>query len=101
MDRITKAAFGIIKTLAPSLSPKIFLEELRDEYDQNLSNEENKEKMMEAIRNGKLGKRMAEAASYECQSEKTFEELLNEVESQTGGDREEQIDGETEKEKYQ
>jgi|GEM_PF-3684242 len=79
LDNLAKAAFGIINTVAPSLSPETFLKEMKDEFDPNLSDEENEKRMMEKIRQGKLGKKMAEAASYEPENDKSFEEVLGEV----------------------
>lgn len=74
-DHLTKRAFRIINTISPSLSPERFLEAMKDDFDPNLSDEENEERMMKKIREGKLGKPLAEAASYESKTNKTFEEL--------------------------
>lgn len=81
-DNIIKAAFGFINTVAPSLSPQNFLDAMRDDFDPELTDEENKKRMMEKIRGGKLGKGLAEAASYEPQTGKGFAELLTEVQTQ-------------------
>lgn len=81
-DNIIKAAFGFINTVAPSLSPQNFLDAMRDDFDPELTDEENKKRMMEKIRGGKLGKGLAEAASYQPKTGKKFEELLTEVQTQ-------------------
>jgi len=81
LDHLAKAAFGIINTVAPSLNPERFLEAMRDDFDPNLSDEENKKRMMQKIRGGKLGTGLAEAASYEPGTDRNFEEVLAEAES--------------------
>ena len=81
LDNLVKAAFGIINTVAPSLTPQRFLDGMRDDFDPNLSDEENKKIMMQKIRGGKLGRGLAEVASYEPGTDRNFEEVLAEAES--------------------
>lgn len=78
LDNLIKAAFKLINTVAPSLSPEIFLDAMRDDFDPNLTDEENKQKMMGKIRDGKLGKPLADVASSESNTDKSFEEMLEE-----------------------
>jgi hypothetical protein len=80
-DNFAKAAFKLIKTVAPSLSPEQFLEDMKADFDPNLSDEQIFQKMMERIKEDKygFGKDMAEVASYEPEREQSFEELLSEV----------------------
>jgi hypothetical protein len=80
-DNLIKAAFGFINTVAPSLNPQNFLDAMEDDFDPDLSDAENKKRMMQKIRGGKLGKPLAEAASYEPKTGKSFEELLAEAQS--------------------
>lgn len=80
-DNFAKAAFKLIKTVAPSLSPEQLLNDMKADFDPNLSDEENAQRMMERIKEDKygFGKDMAEVASYESETDQSFEELLSEV----------------------
>jgi|JFJP01.1.fsa_nt_gi hypothetical protein len=80
LDNITKAAFKLINSVAPSLNPQRFLDGLKVDFNPNLSDEENFQRMMGGIKEDEygFGPDLAEAASYETKTNKSFEEELEE-----------------------
>jgi hypothetical protein len=80
LDDIIKAAFRLINTVAPSLNPQKFLDGLKVDFDPNLTDEENFQKMTGGIKEDKygFGEEMAEAASYKTENNRSFEEELEE-----------------------
>ncbi len=76
LNFLTEAAFGLLKKVAPTLTPKSFLDALSEDFDPNLSDAENKERMMGAIRKGIFGERLAEAADPNVQADPTIEAKL-------------------------
>ena len=82
LDRLTKKAFKVLNTVVPSLSPEKFLDTLKDYFNPNLSRAENKRIMMQKIREGKLGKALADIVSDEFVTNKSFEEVLEMAEEE-------------------
>lgn len=78
LDKFTKAAFKMINTVAPFLNPESFLKGMYEDFDPNLSDEENAKRMMGGIQENKygFGEKLAEAASYQTQTNETFVEAL-------------------------
>lgn len=76
LNFLIDAAFRLLKAVAPSLTPKSFLDALREYFDPNLSDAENKERIMGAIRKGIFGERLAEAADPNVQADPTIEAQL-------------------------
>ena len=82
LDDLTKKAFKVLNTVVPSLSPEKFLDTLKDYFNPNLSRAENKRIMMQKIREGKLGKALADIVSDEFVTNKSFEEVLEMAEEE-------------------
>ena len=82
LDRLTKKAFKVLNTVVPSLSPEKLLDTLKDYFNPNLSRAENKRIMMQKIREGKLGKALADVVSDEFITNKSFEEVLEMAEEE-------------------
>ena len=76
LDDLTKKAFKVLNTVVPSLSPEKLLDTLKDYFNPNLSRAENKRIMMQKVREGKLGKALADVVSDEFITNKSFEEVL-------------------------
>jgi hypothetical protein len=73
-----KAAFELLKVVDPSFDEERFRETMRTYFNAETSKEENRGKMMEAIRQGILGEKLAKIASYQPKTSKSFPELIEE-----------------------
>ncbi|MFM6402279.1 MAG: hypothetical protein ACKPFF_36845, partial [Planktothrix sp.] len=79
-DDLIKGAFKLINTVAPSLNPQRFLDGMKGDFDPDLTDEENFQRMMGGIKEDQygFGKELGDAASYETENNRSFEEELEE-----------------------
>lgn len=78
VDPFVEVALGLLKVVDPSFDEERFRETMKKYFNANISKEENREKMMEAIRQGILGEKLAKIASYQPKTSKSLPQLIEE-----------------------